>query len=282
MHSFHASPKTTISPPFPVLRKKSLLEDFSCHPRQNDGKVLLSLVFDQKQADGLKLKSLLQQNPVVDAFLSLYSSVTFLLDVKSNTYLYLSANIDAMLGYSASDLQKSELTANAVLIHAEDSFQIDLFTTKLFKRLKKIPLQKLSDYTLHREYRLLRKDGSSIGLLEQSKVVESNSSGEVITLFGQLTDVSILKKKHGPAAYLTSTGNQEVIDFTPKKSSAILSNRELQVMELLSKGLSSKQIAHMLSISYYTVGKHRQKMLAKTHSKNSSELIHFAEHNQLV
>lgn len=55
-----------------------------------------------------------------------------------------------------------------------------------------------------------------------------------------------------------------------------LSNREIEVLNYLSIGYSSKQIAFELNISTKTVDNHRQNMLHKADCKSSSELISFA------
>lgn len=49
--------------------------------------------------------------------------------------------------------------------------------------------------------------------------------------------------------------------------------REREVLDLLSRGLSSKVIAETLFISPHTVDFHRRQMLKKTQSKNIAELI---------
>ena len=49
--------------------------------------------------------------------------------------------------------------------------------------------------------------------------------------------------------------------------------RELEILDLLSRGLSSKEIAEKLFISPHTVEYHRRQMLKKTDSKNIAELI---------
>lgn len=49
--------------------------------------------------------------------------------------------------------------------------------------------------------------------------------------------------------------------------------RELEVLELLSRGLSSRAIAERLFISVHTVEYHRRQMLKKTDSKNIAELV---------
>ena len=52
-----------------------------------------------------------------------------------------------------------------------------------------------------------------------------------------------------------------------------LSKREFQILELISKGMTTKEIATDLGISGATVAKHRENMLRRSRSKNTMELI---------
>ena len=52
-----------------------------------------------------------------------------------------------------------------------------------------------------------------------------------------------------------------------------LSARELEVLNLLSLGFSSKEVAERLFISPNTVEYHRKQLLRKTGSRNAAELI---------
>lgn len=52
-----------------------------------------------------------------------------------------------------------------------------------------------------------------------------------------------------------------------------LTNRELEVLRLLSSGLNSKEISEQLFISTNTVEYHRKQLLRKTDSRNVAELI---------
>ncbi|MBO4870413.1 MAG: helix-turn-helix transcriptional regulator [Muribaculaceae bacterium] len=52
-----------------------------------------------------------------------------------------------------------------------------------------------------------------------------------------------------------------------------LTARELEVLELLSYGYNSKDIADKLYISSNTVEYHRKQLLRKTASRNAAELI---------
>lgn len=52
-----------------------------------------------------------------------------------------------------------------------------------------------------------------------------------------------------------------------------ITERELEVLDLLSRGFSSREIAEKLFISPHTVEYHRRLLLKKTESKNIAELI---------
>lgn len=60
---------------------------------------------------------------------------------------------------------------------------------------------------------------------------------------------------------------------TQSVEGALLTPKELQVLGLLSKGLSNLQIADMLSISNKTVSTHKKNILRKTGASNLLELV---------
>lgn len=55
-----------------------------------------------------------------------------------------------------------------------------------------------------------------------------------------------------------------------------LTDREIQVLSMIAKGLSSQQIALKLDISFETVKVHRRNMLKKAKTHNTFELIRLA------
>jgi DNA-binding CsgD family transcriptional regulator len=57
------------------------------------------------------------------------------------------------------------------------------------------------------------------------------------------------------------------------KLTHMITPKEKEILQLIASGLSSKQIAERLSISFYTVQTHRKNMLAKMRVKNTPELI---------
>lgn len=61
--------------------------------------------------------------------------------------------------------------------------------------------------------------------------------------------------------------------IVPDSIAAELTERELEVLQLVLKGLSSKEISEKLFISLTTVNTHRQNILIKTGKKSTKELV---------
>jgi DNA-binding NarL/FixJ family response regulator len=63
----------------------------------------------------------------------------------------------------------------------------------------------------------------------------------------------------------TTKDNKSVLD--------LLSKKELEILQLVAKGLSSQEIAEKLELSVRTVSNHRANMLRKTNINNTTELV---------
>ena len=100
-------------------------------------------------------------------------------------------------------------------------------------------------------------------------------SGSVITYRGHASlagnIIKINTKKTTPHTFKESTNT------LPK-----LSNRELEVLELICKGNSTLETSKILFLGQRTIETYRAKLLDKTNSKNIAELILFAIRNGLI
>jgi len=116
--------------------------------------------------------------------------------------------------------------------------------------------------------RVLRAGAS--GFLRKEQATEN-----IITAIRQVLDGKIYLSPNATARVLS----QVVANETPSKSPvATLSDRELEVFELLGDGLSSREIAARLHLSVKTVETYREKIKAKLSLKNGSELTRHAIH----
>lgn len=61
-----------------------------------------------------------------------------------------------------------------------------------------------------------------------------------------------------------------------------LSDRELQVLRLLTHGAKMREMAATLNLSIKTVETYRSRLLKKLNLRNNTDLIHFAHQNNLI
>jgi len=82
--------------------------------------------------------------------------------------------------------------------------------------------------------------------------------------------------------YSEDIGKFIIEGFKNKSSDAPISKRELEIIKLISDGLTTKKIASQLFISPFTVETHRQNILLKLGLKNSAELVKYAINKGLL
>lgn len=106
----------------------------------------------------------------------------------------------------------------------------------------------------------------------------------------QVTDIAHLEVDYMPqlAILITEGRERKLLKSLPTKVEpqlvelAQFTKRELDVVQLLATGLTSKLIASKLNISKNTVENHRQRLLRKTKSYTSSELVAYAINHSLI
>ncbi len=84
--------------------------------------------------------------------------------------------------------------------------------------------------------------------------------------------------------YFSAEISEKMINFmsTQSISEDILSNKETEVLGLISKGLTTKEIAEKLFVSSRTIETHRANILKKLEVKNTAELIKKATKMNLI
>jgi len=74
----------------------------------------------------------------------------------------------------------------------------------------------------------------------------------------------------------------QVEDGKKIKKQDLFTNREVEVLELVSEGKTSKSIANILNISIRTVEFYRRSMLSKSDCKTQAHLVKFALRNRII
>ena len=87
---------------------------------------------------------------------------------------------------------------------------------------------------------------------------------------------AILSSRDAALSRLTTLGEEDPVKATAAAKLALLSSRELQVLQGLLAGLPNKSIAYDLEISPRTVEIHRARVMDKMGARSLSELIRLA------
>lgn len=165
------------------------------------------------------------------------------------------------------------------LIHPDDLAEKHLQELCFFHFIKQQSKKRRADYYLASKLRMRSSSGSYILALHRVfyiPVPTSNSLWLALCLYSPLV-IDMPAK-----SLIINSVNGHITELEKQNNTEILSGREKQILNLIDKGLMSKEIARMLSISINTVSRHRQEILSKLQVKNSIEACRVAKDLKLI
>ncbi len=117
-------------------------------------------------------------------------------------------------------------------------------------------------------------------------MVEAGAKGFVLKNSGIAELKNAINEVYKNNNWFSSDLLQNVItklNSKPKKNnSANLSDREVEVLQLICESLTNEQIADKLNLSFETIKWHRSNILSKTGCSNTAGLVIYAIKNQLI
>ncbi|MDC0584670.1 LuxR C-terminal-related transcriptional regulator [Bacteroidales bacterium] len=169
-------------------------------------------------------------------------------------------------------------------LHPDDRKIVFATTKKNINIANELQKQKPMGSQFNMLCRIKRKDGQYLKIMRYSTIF---STEELIQkTFSICTDVTSLCLFDNIGTSFFMAGLQpydckQFINNFNKQKWDNLSAREIQIIELIFQGLSTKDIGTNLKISTLTVNKHRQNILKKTNHKNFQNLIKERYYNKL-
>lgn len=123
------------------------------------------------------------------------------------------------------------------------------------------------------------------------KMIEAGAKGFILKDSGSEDLTSAIETVLNGQSYFSqellrniiiSLSNNTKSEPAPLPDEVKFTDREIEVLEQICKGLSNQEIADTLCISSRTVERHRANIFEKTGSKNSVNLVMYAIKNNLV
>lgn len=187
--------------------------------------------------------------------------------LKDEQGIYITAH--ALNGYEVIEKLKSD-TPDIILMDIGmdglNGIEVTGLITKVYPKIRVIALTMYDDH--NRITKMLKAGAKGYVLKNTSKdellnAINTVKSGE--SYFSKQVSDSIIK---------------ENTQRTPNPIS-LLTKRELQIIQMIAKSMTSKEIADELSLSELTVSTHRKNAMQKLEIKNIAGLVKFVIENQL-
>ena len=212
----------------------------------------------------------------------------YMLDYSAQNYVFISESCKNITGYTSEEHMKMgqfEFYKNCM--QKDDA---KLFAEKVFFKFvesaKALSNNGLKDCRFSLNYRLKRKDGTEIKILQQSVVLETNDDGYPLLSLGILTDITAHKLDN--KMVLSVSCFDEINGFKTISSNSYsaeedkLTSREKEITKHIVYGHSTSKIAKIVGVSNYTINAHRRNIYEKINCKNVAELINYAINNGIA
>ncbi|HET7733511.1 MAG TPA: LuxR C-terminal-related transcriptional regulator [Paludibacter sp.] len=241
-----------------------------------------------------KVQSIIQHFKAAKSLTSRFAPVTFLLDFTTRKYLYVESTCFDVMGYTAEFMLETGFDEFNSKWHPAD---FNVLNTEVFfdnfSFLKTLAFEDYYKYIISYNYRFKNPNNEYINLLQRFSYIPGIVSTEPAGIVGVAFDITHFKMDTTiihtiEEVEATSTGRvnklvfkkvHPILDLQDEK---LISKREKEILSLMAKGLSSKQIAAHVGISINTVNNHRKNMLSRTNCKSSSELMNYASKHGLA
>jgi DNA-binding CsgD family transcriptional regulator len=199
----------------------------------------------------------------------------YIFNLNSGRFDFVSEDVLRVLGYEAAEVDVPFFISK---IHPEDQPWFLNFENKVMEFFNLLTQEQIPNYKVRYDYRVRKKNGDYIRILQQVITIDYNEQNPVLRTFGVHSDITYLKSTGAPVlSFIGLNGEPSYLNVETEKKFSILagdlSKRELEILQQLAEGKSSELIGRQLFISKKTVDTHRKNLLRKTGAANTVELI---------
>jgi len=245
---------------------------------------LLRKLFEKLESfypDDVKIddKKYLEKSGLINLLNYQQGNVTFLIEVKQLRVILVRGSVLKYTGYCPAEFGNNILLKfMSMFVPEQRSFMSD-FVTWILNIQKNVPFEyKSRQYISAWGMRLIHRDGRSIRCYINIIPLEFNDQNNPTLIMMSFQEVSHLVKgddycmrgifgEDDKKVFVYYSNEDRTVD------TEIISEREREVLQYISQGLDTKQIAVEMKISNNTVDNHRRNMLARTGTRDTTALI---------
>lgn len=214
------------------------------------------------------------------------TSYFYIMNVHNLELDYISSEVELITGLNPQDVTIEKLLGTALPNELEWVRKKELVVKDFFGRF--LPKERITDYKLVYTYKMKDQNNKKRIILHQAIPLSITKNGVIKHVLSIHTDISHLTTKSTPTiSFIDLEGRRSYYNlpsfeehFNPDLANAEpntvfheLTEREQEILTLVAKGFSAKQIADNLNLSEHTVKTHRKNILKKCRCNNTAELV---------
>jgi DNA-binding CsgD family transcriptional regulator len=212
----------------------------------------------------------------------------YIVDFYDRQIKYMNPNIKNILGFDPDTVEFDDIIG---AIHPDDINYVTKAESTVLKLIyDDIGREKSTRYKMSYCFRFKTVDGSYQLFQHQAIILTTDAEGRFAKSLNIHTNINHLTNNNNYKASLIGILGEpsyfNIDVYNAENIAATLdypfTKRELEIIRMISEGLTSKQVGQKLSISEETVKTHRRNLLSKSGAKNLSQLISKCIHDGLI
>ncbi|QCK16852.1 response regulator transcription factor [Mangrovivirga cuniculi] len=247
----------------------------------------LEIVSATPEVDSSLLQKHVRNLRESEKYLPIGMTFLFITNSSKQKYEFITKNVEYCTGLKLQDLYEEGVNYIMSRIHPEEIKKWHAIVGEIINELLKLPEDQRLKANFQLQYRLKNGSGKYINISDGHIPIALNDDGIPYLFLSQVTVLGSGEKAEPKGILMCLNNNNEydVIFKTPDKAGNIeifLTDREIEVLNYVGKGMTSKDIADKIHVSKETVDKHRKNIIKKMNVNNVVEAYSKAKRADLI
>ena len=208
---------------------------------------------------------------LVEDYMIMPDQYLFVVSVSEAKIVY-QKGIENVLGFDSYSLED-----HMTNIHPEDYRYVMHASTFTLKHALEMCYKKPFQSFYSIDYRTKTANNEYVRVLRKTTQLALCDEGKVTYYLTICTDITKVKRSKEISVGFSGEGTdgiskEQILGIENKD---LWTSREVEIIDLIMQGFSSKEIANLLSLSYHTIRTHRKNILRKGGFSSTSQLVEF-------
>ena len=208
-------------------------------------------------------------------------SIYAIYDMNRGNYLLKSKEQKKLFGATEiNDNLTDDTEAQFQNIHPDDLAFVLETENMTYRFFSQLPAGEKKDYKLVYDFRIKNMEGIYLRYMHQTIILEQDKNGTswLSLVISDLLSEKTENKKPQRRMINIKTGKLHLFNNNDEcNSPVLLTKRETEILSLVGRGYDSRNISEKLFISVNTVNNHRQNILHKTRTENTTQALLYAK-----